>query len=610
MRSSEYLDALLSLPIIRGAQVSRDGQWVAWTWRNAGPADDVYVASTDGSRPPVRLTETQENTSLISWAPDSRSVLVRQDKKGNERFQLFRIDLDNPLTMLPLTDENPNYFLRGGDLHPDGHRLVYGANVDVETGKEIEPTWIYCHDLRTGERRVLAKPEKGGFIWPELSPLGTHVLYRRMDLHPAGRQIWLVDIDGRNDREILNFGADVKAFASWFPNGKRVHFLAETEMHRRLGVWELEEGTIRWLLDDPARNIEQAFAPHGTAQVVVVEVAQARLRCSLLDPETGNEMHLPDVLGNLVPLAPLGDGEWVGQYHSSCQPTDLVRFSFSNPDPHEFASLTHVWERTTLTADDLTPARDFRWKAKDGLGIQGWLYQPKGKAQGTIVYVHGGPTSHSKDSVDNQIQFFVRQGFNVLDPNYRGSTGFGMRFREAIKVDGWGGMEQEDIRAGIEALIAAGTAEPGKVGITGTSYGGYSAWCAITRFDPEIVAAAAPICGITDLTVDYETTRPDLRPLSEEMMGGSPVQVPERYRERSPIHFVHNIRGHLLIVQGSQDPNVTPENVRAVRNGLEKAGVPYQLLAFDDEGHGISKPQNQKTLYLRLSDFFARAFSD
>jgi len=72
---------------------------------------------------------------------------------------------------------------------------------------------------------------------------------------------------------------------------------------------------------------------------------------------------------------------------------------------------------------------------------------------------------------------------------------------------------------------------------------------------------------------------------------------------------VHNIRGHLLIVQGDQDPNVTPENVRAVRDELEKAEVSYQLLTFDDEGHGISKPKNQKTLYLRLSEFFESAFA-
>jgi dipeptidyl aminopeptidase/acylaminoacyl peptidase len=79
--------------------------------------------------------------------------------------------------------------------------------------------------------------------------------------------------------------------------------------------------------------------------------------------------------------------------------------------------------------------------------------------------------------------------------------------------------------------------------------------------------------------------------------------------ERSPVHFVEDIRGDLLIVQGARDPNVTPENVRVVRDALEKAGVPYEILTFEDEGHGISKPKNQKVLYLRLLDFFERAFA-
>jgi dipeptidyl aminopeptidase/acylaminoacyl peptidase len=196
----------------------------------------------------------------------------------------------------------------------------------------------------------------------------------------------------------------------------------------------------------------------------------------------------------------------------------------------------------------------------------------------------------------------------VLAPNYRGSTGFGLAFQELIKQDGWGGREQDDIRAGIEALIAAGIAQPGRVGVTGTSYGGYSAWCAITRCPPDLVAAAAPICGMTDLVIDYETTRPDLRPYSAEMLGGRPDQVPERYRERSPIHFMGNIRGRLLIVQGLRDPNVTPENVRVASAALQQSGVEYQTLVFEDEGHGIGRPKNQKVLYQRLAAFFEDAF--
>jgi dipeptidyl aminopeptidase/acylaminoacyl peptidase len=225
-----------------------------------------------------------------------------------------------------------------------------------------------------------------------------------------------------------------------------------------------------------------------------------------------------------------------------------------------------------------------------------------------VVVVHGGPTWHSENDCDALIQFLVASGFAVLDPNYRGSTGFGRAFAEAIKAEGWGGIEQADIRTGIEALIAAGIASAGKVGITGVSYGGYSAWCAITRLPVALCAAAAPICGMTDLVVDYETTRPELRIYSEEMMGGAPSQAPERYRERSPIHFVDRIRGRLLIVQGLKDPNVTPENMRAVEAALKRHSIAYELLAFEDEGHGIHKPANRAVLYRRLAEFFARAF--
>ncbi len=117
-----------------------------------------------------------------------------------------------------------------------------------------------------------------------------------------------------------------------------------------------------------------------------------------------------------------------------------------------------------------------------------------------------------------------------------------------------------------------------------------------------------PICGMTDLIVDYHATRPDLRPYSEEMIGGTPGEIPDRYRERSPINFVENIQGELLIVQGLQDPNVTQDNVHAMVMELERHRVSYELLTFDDEGHGISRPGNLRILYPRLADFFEGAF--
>ncbi|HEU5011676.1 MAG TPA: prolyl oligopeptidase family serine peptidase [Roseiflexaceae bacterium] len=610
MTPEQHLDALLQLPKLYTPHVSPDGQWVAWTWYGIGPAADVYVAPTDGSAPPFHLSNSDENTVLVAWTPDSSAVLVQQDKSGNERVQLFRIELDRPTVMEPLTEEDPSFFLRGGQLHPNGRWLIYGANVDPQSGAAIEPTIIYRQNLESGERLPLAHPTRGNYVMPMLNHQGTHVLYNRNERNPSGEQLWLVGIDGQDDREIVNAGDDRKVSGSWFPDGERVVCVAETETHRKLGVWDRASGELRWWLDDPSVNIEDAFVPHSSDKMVLLEAHGAKTHASLLDLQSGVGISLPDLPGSLTPLQPVGHNAWIGVYRSATQPTDIVRFSLDEMHPESFMSLTRVWERTTLRPEDLAPAEDFRWQSVDGMEIQGWLYRAPGQSKGTILHVHGGPTAHDEDAFNAEVQFYVSQGFNVLKPNYRGSTGFSLAYQEAIKQDGWGGREQDDIRTGAEALIAAGIAERGKIGVTGTSYGGYSSWCQITHSPPDIIAAAAPVCGMTDLVVDYETTRPDLRPYSEEMLGGRPDQVPERYRARSPIHFVQNIQGALLIVQGLRDPNVTPQNVSEVARALQDAGVEYQLLTFDDEGHGIRRPHNQRTMYARLAAFFAEAFAN
>ena len=608
LNEDRRLGALLSVPVLRGPEVSPDGRFVAWSWSNVGPAADVFAAPTDGSAPPLRLTETPDDTWVVSWTPGGRAVVVAQDRNGDERARLFRVDLENPGVMQPLTEGSPNYYVRGGQVHPNGRWLFYGANLDIETGEEIETTRVYRHDLRTGERRVLARPGRGNFYRPLLGPAGDLVLYFRNYLDPAGRQAWLVDIEGRGDREILNFGPRSKVSASWFPDGRHILFTVEdpSSARRRLGVYDVEGGSTRLHTFDAPRDPEYAFVPPNGGPVVVVEVEGARVRSSLLDVETGAQTRPPGDPAGFVPLSPADDGAWLGLRYDARRPADLVRLDPGGGEPR---SITGLRDLTPLRPEDLAPAEDVRWRSVDGLEIQGWLYRARGRSAGTVVAVHGGPTSRSKDRFDARTQYLVSRGFNVLAPNYRGSTGFGLAFQEAIKEDGWGGREQEDIRAGIEALMEAGIAEPGRVGVTGTSYGGYSAWCAITRYGPDLVAAAAPICGMTDLVVDYHATRPDLRPYSEEMMGGSPAEAPHRYRERSPANFIENVRGRLLIVQGLKDPNVTPDNVHAVTRELDRLGKPYELLTFEDEGHGISRPKNLRVLYPRLADFFEGAFA-
>lgn len=626
MKNENMLDALLSLPVVWRAKTSPDGRWVAWSWSHKDDRVSIYAQRTDGTGKPIKLTDSEIDLYVVSFTPDGRSVIVEGCPDGNERIRLFTVALDGSQELYPLTEEDPPYFIRGGQLHPNGRFLVYSANYDFQAKRQLTVSAIYRHNLKNGKRKLLAlplrSPETTPGNQPQMNAQGTHVLYFRADLQPAGQQVWMTDINGSRDLEILNFGDSAKVTASWFPDGKRVLFLAEHGHYRKLGVFNRSNGSIKWLINDPQRNIEQAYAPDGTDYVVIVDVVNGREHASLLDPQTGEETLL--VVGKngvFRPLAPNQAGAWIGLNYSSVSPNHIVVApvpALMQPKVRRQKSahaVINVLKPCFLTGRKkgsrlqkrLVRAEDYFWKSHDGLQMHGFLYRAA-KPEGTIIIVHGGPRDRAEARFDAEVQYFVSEGFNVLAPNYRGSTGYGLAFQDAIKADGWGGREQEDIASAIKSLIACGIARRGKVGVTGISYGGYSAWHAITHFPVQLVAAAAPVCGMTDLVVDYNTTRPDLRTLSQEMMGGSPDEVPERYFERSPINFVANIRGKLLIVQGGQDPNVTPENVKQVRKALKKAGIRYQLLEFDNEGHEITKPENEAILYSSMARFFREAF--
>jgi dipeptidyl aminopeptidase/acylaminoacyl peptidase len=600
-------EALIALPEMLAPSVSPDGRWVAWTWLGRDPVACVYVAATDGTGPPRRLTLGPDDAAVESWSADSRQLILALTDGGDEKVRLHIVGVEGGTEPRPLTDPAPDYYIVGGDLHPNGRWLVYAANVG-EDGKPTEATRIHRQDIETGARLALARPRGPADTRPRLNRPGSHVVYGRSDRHAGGQTLWLVDIEGQRDEEILAFADTDRISASWSPDGAQLVVLHETSDRARVGLWRLSDRRLQWLIDDPRRNIESARWPQGSDEILVGQATDAVPHFSLLDPVTGRERAFVEKLKPLAPVGGgLGGGHWMARHGHARQPVEIV--AFPQAAPQQAASIASLWAETDLRPSDLVAPENFRWRSVDGLEIQGWLYRARGHARGAVLVVHGGPALRDEDEFDPLVQYLVARGFNVLTPNYRGSTGFGMAFQESIKAQGWGGLEQEDIRTGASALIAAGLAEPGRIGITGLSYGGYSAWCAITRYPTELCAAAAPVCGMTDLVIDYETTRPDLRPLCHEYMGGSPAELPALYRERSPIHYVENIRGRLLIVQGLRDPNVTPANMRVVCRALDAAGKPYDLLTFEDEGHGIYKPKNRRVLHRRLADFFVGALA-
>jgi dipeptidyl aminopeptidase/acylaminoacyl peptidase len=609
-------------PITWAPEVSPDGRWLAWTWTGPDESGNVWIVPTDGTQAPCRLTNGRDHFYVRGFSKDGTQIVLAQSIGSSERDRLFLGKLPPigkeanvaAIEPCPITALQDDYYVFGGSFAPDGKTLYYTASMDPATGKAIDGQYLLAQDLMSSKVASLTHGPSLDEIGPLPSPDGNRILYHRHDRDPGGRQVWLLDLeaaaaDPHRDRELVNLGDEMKARGHWLTDDLLL-ILGEAEDHDRVGVFDLRTQKLRWLIDDPKRDIASVVAGVNGRHAAVIGYEQGVLRATRLDVETAAETPFKDDGASLLPIAELPDGSWIAERYCSRAVHDYVRLDLSTGRQVDLSRSSDILALLPngLAASDFIPAALYRWQAEDGLLIQGWLYRPRIKSRGLLVYIHGGPTWHSENWVNPIIQFLVGQGFTVLDPNYRGSTGYGRLFREAIKAEGWGGAEQRDIRAGIEHLIGDGLAESGKVGLLGTSYGGYSSWYGLTKF-PDLIQAAMPICGMYHLTIDYdETGMPHGRAYSEEMMGGTPAEQPERYRQASPANFINQIKGKLLVVHGLRDTNVSPQNSWIAFRDLQRARIGYDELLFCDEGHGIYKASNRETLLRRMVDFFSAAF--
>lgn len=592
--------AWASLPQISHPFASADGAWAFWCGSGAGEVEDVFCAPLQASGPVEQLTFGTDHHQIRDVSPDGQVLILAQSRHASEHDHLLMLDRRVGNRLRLLTPKQDNHYLYGGALTRDGAAVIYVADFDYATGQVVPEGLVWRQDLTQGTRQCLARIPTFFDEAPRLSPSGQRVLLNVSERAPGSGQVWVMNLDGSDLREVFALGLTEKSVGEWLDDDQIV-IVTDHEGRDAVAVVSLSLGTTKWLGGEPQFCPHKAL-PDGRGGFALVAHDQGAARTMLFSP--AGSRALPNLSGrrSLLPHAALPGGGWLAEAYDADAPHELVKVAFDG-------TCRRLTPPPAPSARRHRAPRDFRWTSVDGSPVQGWLYEPEGPAKGLIAYVHGGPTWHSEDWVNPKIGFWVQLGYAVLDPNYRGSTGFGHDWREAVKIDGWGGREQADIRAGIEAAVAQGFA-PAKIAVAGNSYGGFSSWYAITRF-ADLVTASIPMCGMYRLDIDYfETGMPHGRAYSEEMMGGTPDEMPEKYANASPGRFIQNIKGHVLIVHGLADSNVGPENTHVAVRELTAAGIPHEVMLFGDEGHGIFRRTNVETYFMATAAFLERALAE
>jgi dipeptidyl aminopeptidase/acylaminoacyl peptidase len=241
------------------------------------------------------------------------------------------------------------------------------------------------------------------------------------------------------------------------------------------------------------------------------------------------------------------------------------------------------------------------WKSQDGAAVEGVLHKPANfdatKKYPLLVVIHGGPTGVSRaipyTSTTYPIDIWVPRGVLVLEPNYRGSAGYGETFR-ALNVRNLGLGDAWDVLSGVDSLVAKGLVDPNRVGVMGWSQGGYISAFLATH-DAARFKAISVGAGISDWMTYYVNT--DIHPFTRQYLKSTPWEDPEIYAKTSPITYIKGAKTPTLIQHGATDQRVPLPNAYELYQGLQDNHVPAKLIVykgFEGIGHGPSKPKSHR----------------
>jgi dipeptidyl aminopeptidase/acylaminoacyl peptidase len=624
------IDQLISLERVGAPAISPTGDLVAYTVRSTDWDDNSYhteIWLADVKSGETRqLTNNQKKSSTApAWSPDGRTLAFAADR--DDKRQIYVINpRGGEARKLTSAEEGVGGFAWA----PDGKAIAY-TSTDAKTAadKEREKTYgdfdvigegyrmshLWVFDVATKKaRRLTSGPfTVGQFSW---SPDGTRIAFdhriNSANANGGSADISIVTVaDGTVKPLVTQDGPDTNPV--WSPDGSKIAF--ETAMakpfyffaNRAIAVIPAGGGTIE--------NISAAFDEDPS----IVKWTAAGIFFGA-PQKTASYLFSIDPATRSVKTFKAAD-QWIANGFSLTPDARSVAFVAGDAStlPEVYVSSLPELQPRKLT--DMTAqvagwprgAQDvISWKSKDGATIEGVLHKPVGFQAGRkyplLVVIHGGPTGVSRPALfasasTYPIDIWTAEGALVLEPNYRGSAGYGEAFR-SLNVRNLGVGDAWDVLSGVDKLIADGLADPNRVGTMGWSQGGYiSAF--LTTHDSARFKAVSVGAGISDWMTYYVNT--DITPFTRQYLKATPWDDPEIYAKTSPMTYIKGAKAPTLIQHGATDQRVPPPDAFELYRGLQDLGVPSKLIiykGFEGVGHGPSKPKSSRAVMQHNLEWF------
>jgi dipeptidyl aminopeptidase/acylaminoacyl peptidase len=505
--------------------------------------------------------------------------------------------------------------------------------------------WVmFVHSYENIDRIALVDAE--GYQWPQWI-VGGHDFYMQPCWHPDstriayigwsypqmpwdGTTLYLATLQASHGGEGAPVVADVQVVAGseevaifqpeFSPDGRWLSYVSDEDGWSHIFLLNLEDGSRRRFTHTDAEHGTPAWVQgmrtygwsHDSQAIYMVrnERGIARLCRQRID------QHEAEPLGGLETYT------WLSQpaISPTANAVALVGTASTQPprlllheSPPERMPTARVMQRSqaeVVPATKLAQAQPVSWPLDNGLEIHGMLYLPPGTTREelaaasvrppALIKIHGGPTAQAVASYAGDVQFFATRGYVVLLVNYRGSTGYGKLYKEALR-GGWGIVDVEDAVSGARFLREQGIADGRRIVIMGGSSGGYTVLEALCRA-PGVFRAGLCFYGISNLfTLVDDTHKFEARYL-DTLVGPLP-EASDIYRERSPLFHAELIKDPVAIFQGTEDTIVPRNQSDAIVAALKRNGVPHEYHLYEGEGHGWRKPDTIEAFYNSVDAF-------
>ncbi|MGD0987023.1 MAG: S9 family peptidase [Candidatus Sulfotelmatobacter sp.] len=594
---------------------SPDGKSIAFISNMSG-RNNIWVVPSDGGWP-VQLTVSDQRQSAPTWSPDGKWIAYQSDYDGDELWDIFLVSpktgkVVNLTSTREIAETDPTW-------SPDGRYLAYLVKPKTSATPEID---IYDTLMREVKHLTANTPQDKRNSNPIWSRDGKYIVYSQEQAKGTDSNIFIADVATAKSTLLTpHEGEQLYSANDVSPDGiaKDMDYLLITSNAENgydniglLGVGMKGERNgyyvpdkIKWLTRDKWEIRGGEFSPDGKHITFSANVdGNEDIYLHDLATDKSNALPIPKGVNETAGghSAFSKDGSRLLYYHNGpTAPGDLWVYTMATGKSHQ---VTHSLVAGVRSEDMIEPylvhypSRDGKWT------ISAFLYVPYNMARNgqnaAIVYIHGGPASQSMNSFNRFVQYAANQGYMVLAPNYRGSTGYGKDFQKANLFD-MGGGDLQDVLAGVDWIKQTGHLDPKKIAVMGGSYGGYLSMMSVTKA-PDLWAAGVPIVPFVNWFTEIENEDPILQQIDLATMG-DPAKNKALYEDRSPINFIDQIKTPLLLLAGGHDPRCPKSETQQVVDAIKKRGGTVDYKIYENEGHGFARVENQIDAYKRVADF-------